>query len=286
MYWDAGLGKLVKEDLPKKTYVDFARRALYGSDAKPLVRRGCNLTMLGGTTSPTVSRGGGKRRAKPATCYCVVSLLRARKGGVRVLAYEVPGAARRSERAAARARRRGGERAAAVFDVGRSRAPSRARRPAARRWRERRRRSVARAPSRAPSSGAPMARAAASRWPSRARTARSLPSGARTKSAADRQSVRPSRARADADAAACDLRHRSRSSSLADRFSNRHAAHVFSAAGERPRFSPLPRAPLLACPAARALAPQHETSREHQARRRAPCSRPCLVGVLGRGWVT
>ena len=75
MNWDPKLGKLVKEDLPKRTYVDFIRRAMYERDQKPLVRRGKNL-------------GPPKRGGKRECVYCVVSLLKARKGGVRAIAYD------------------------------------------------------------------------------------------------------------------------------------------------------------------------------------------------------
>ena len=67
MVWDPTHGELRKEICKKQVYVDFCRQKLYELEPKPLMRSGKRLLI--------------------SNTYCVVSIFRARQGGVRVMAY-------------------------------------------------------------------------------------------------------------------------------------------------------------------------------------------------------
>lgn len=68
MYWDKELGQMKKETCQKAAYVEYCRRWLFESDAKPRVRMA--------------------RKLRISDKYCIVSIFQAHKGGVRIVAFE------------------------------------------------------------------------------------------------------------------------------------------------------------------------------------------------------
>ena len=70
-YWDAVAGQLKRHSCDKKTYVEYCRRQLFDREQQPLVRRCRRL------------RGNGT--------YCIVSIFKAARSGVRIVAYDQKG---------------------------------------------------------------------------------------------------------------------------------------------------------------------------------------------------
>ena len=91
LVWDPASATMVRESLPKETYVDFCRQKFYERDPRPLVRVGRRLRAAPGgglavldASAELPGDGGGDDGA----LYRVVSVYRADDGGARVVCYD------------------------------------------------------------------------------------------------------------------------------------------------------------------------------------------------------
>ncbi|KAH8059354.1 hypothetical protein JL722_5376 [Aureococcus anophagefferens] len=91
LVWDPASATMVRESLPKETYVDFCRQKFYERDPRPLVRVGRRLRAAPGgglavrdASAELPGDGGGDGGA----LYRVVSVYRADDGGARVVCYD------------------------------------------------------------------------------------------------------------------------------------------------------------------------------------------------------